>query len=104
MLKYFKGTMISTLSISPSSSVWPVILVSKLNESVALAPLKLTISRLLFTAGLSLQYYHKLPDVFEELSLYSIKLYIGITISISLASSICILFISFMQLVNGAHF
>ena len=36
--------------------------------------------------------------------LYSIKLYIGITISISLALSTCVLFISLMQLVNGAQF
>ena len=35
--------------------------------------------------------------------LYSIKLYIGITISTSLALSICVLFISLMQSVNGAQ-
>ena len=35
---------------------------------------------------------------------YSIKLYIDITISISFALSICVLFISLMQLVNGAQF
>ena len=36
--------------------------------------------------------------------LYSIKLYIGITISISSALSIFVLFISILQLVNGAQF
>ena len=36
--------------------------------------------------------------------LYSIKLYIGITASMSLALSICVLFISLMQPVNGAQF
>ena len=36
--------------------------------------------------------------------MYSIKLYIGITISISLALSSCVLLTSLMQLVNGAQF
>ena len=49
----------------PSSSVVPIIFDLKLNESVALAPLKLTISPSLFIAGISLQYYHRLPDIFE---------------------------------------
>ena len=51
--------------MSPSSLVLPVIFALKLNESVALAPLKITISPALFTAGISLQYYHRLPSVFE---------------------------------------
>ena len=50
-----------------------------------------------------LQYCHKLPDVFEKLLLYSIKLNISITMSISSALSTCILFISLMQFVNGAQ-
>ena len=49
----------------PSSSVVPIIFDLKLSESVLLFPLKITISPLLFTAGISLQYCHKLPDVFE---------------------------------------
>ena len=64
LLKYFKRAIILTLSILPLLSVWPVIFILKLNESVALAPLKSTILPLLFTAGISLQYCHKLPDVF----------------------------------------
>ena len=40
----------------------------------------------------------------EKLSLYSIKLYIGITMSICLGLSICVLFISLMELVNKAQF
>ena len=64
-LKYFNGTVTSILSILPLSPVWPVIFYLKLNESVALAPLNSTILQLLFTAGISLQYCHKLPDVFE---------------------------------------
>ena len=71
----------------------------KLNESVALVPL----TPLLFTAGISLQYFHKLPDTFEQLSLYYIKIYIGITISISLALSTWVLLILLMQSVNGAQ-
>ena len=35
---------------------------------------------------------------------YSIKLYIGNTISTSLALSICMLFISLMHLINGTQF
>ena len=65
LLKYFNRTIISTFFITPSLSVWPVIFVLKLNESVALAPLKSAISPLLFTAGISLQHCHKLPNIFE---------------------------------------
>ena len=39
-----------------------------------------------------------------KLNLYSIKFYIGITISIFWALSTCVLFVSLMQLVNGAQF
>ena len=35
---------------------------------------------------------------------YSIKLYIGITTSMFLALSTCVLFVSLMQSVNGAQF
>ena len=59
---------------------------------MALAPLKSIILPSLFTAGITLQHCHKLPDVFEQLSLYSIKLYICITISISSALSTIIYF------------
>ena len=65
LLKYFNGTIISTLSTSPSSSAWPATFALELNESVALTSLKLTILPLLVTAGISLHYCHKLPDVFE---------------------------------------
>ena len=55
-----------------------------LNKSVvALSRLKPVIALLASKAGLSLQYYHKIPDVFKYLSLYSIKLYSGINTSIS---------------------
>ena len=56
LLKYFNGTIISTPFISPSLFVWPVIFALKLNESVVLSPLKLTIVLLLLssTAGTSL--------------------------------------------------
>ena len=64
LLEYFNRTIITTLSISPSSSVWLVIFALKLNESVALPTLKLTILPLLFATGISLKYCHKLPDNF----------------------------------------
>ena len=54
--------------------------------------------------GLFLYYCHKRPNVFEQLSLYSTKLYVGITTWMSLALSVCVLFISLMQSVNGAQF
>ena len=65
LLRYFSGTIISTISILPLLLVWPAILFLRLNESVALAPSKSTIAPLLFTASISLQYCHRLPDVFE---------------------------------------
>ena len=102
-LKYFNGTIIST-PFDPSSPVWPVIFSLELNESVRLPSLKSIIASLFFTAGISLQYYHYLPRVFEYLSLYCVKLYIGTTISISLALSISILFILLLQSVNVAQF
>ena len=46
----------------------------------------------------------KLPDVFAQLSLYSIKLYISITMSISLQLSLWELLISLIQIVNGVQF
>ena len=65
MLRYLKGTIISTPFVSPSLFVWPVVFVLKLDESLALAPVKSTILPSLFAAGIFLQYCHKLPDVFE---------------------------------------
>ena len=52
LLKYFIGTIIST-SFIPLSPVWPVIFALKSNELVALPPINLKISPLLFTAGIS---------------------------------------------------
>ena len=66
LLKYSSGTIISTFSIFTSLSVLPIIFNLKLNESVSLAPSKITISPSLFTAGTSLQYCHKLPDVLNN--------------------------------------
>ena len=59
---------------------------------------------LLFQDVSSLYYCHKLSDVFKQLLQYSIKLCIGVTISVSLALSTCVLFISLMQSVNGVQF
>ena len=56
ILKYFSGTIISTFSVSPSSLVLPIIFDLKLNESISLAPLKITILPSLFTTDISLQY------------------------------------------------
>ena len=59
----FNGTITSTFTL-PAILPLTVIVVLKLNESVALAPLKLTISPSSFTADISLQYSHTFPDVF----------------------------------------
>ena len=64
LLSYLRGTIISTFFV-PSSPVWPVIFTLKLNESVRLFSTKLAIALLLYTASTSLQYCHKLPNVFE---------------------------------------
>ena len=57
LLRYFTGSIISTSTLPAIlpllAAVWPVILVLKLNESVALAPSKSVISPSLFTAGIS---------------------------------------------------
>ena len=58
-------TIISTLSILPVLSAWPVIFALKSNESVVRASSKSIISPLWFTAGIYLQCCYKLPDVFE---------------------------------------
>ena len=103
LLRYFNGTIISTFFV-PLFPVWSVNFILGSNESlVALALVKSAIAPLA-TAATFLQNCHKIPDVFEELSLYSIKLYIGITTLIYWASSICVLLILLMQVVNGAQF
>ena len=56
------------------------------------------------TSDSSLSNCHKPPEVSEQLSLYSIKLYIGIIISRFSALSTCSSFIWFMHFVNGAQF
>ena len=45
-----------------------------------------------------------ISDIFEKLPLYSIKLYIGNTASMSLALSFRVLFISFMKSVHEEQF
>ena len=102
-IRHFSGTIISTPTlpaILPSlllAAVLPVIFVLKFNESVSLAPLKLHHSQLvhLYNIAISFQMFSN-----NYHSIYSIQLYIGITISIYSALSIAVLFILLMQLVN----
>ena len=101
MLRYFNGTIISA-SFLLLFSLWFYTFALELNNLVGLTSLNSTIAPLQFIAGSSLEDCHKLPDVFEWLLLYSIKLYIGITTSMPMALSTCITFILLMQLVNGA--
>ena len=98
LLRYFNGTIIATLFVPPLL-IWPVFflffcffcffVVVFFNFS------------LWSTADSSLQYCHKIPDVFELLLPYYIKFCISITTSKYSALSICVLF---MQLVNGTQF
>ena len=101
MLRYFNGTIISA-SFLLLFSVWFYTFALELINLVGLTSLNSTIAPLQFTAGSSLEDCHKLPDVFEWLLLYSIKLYTGITTSMPMTLSTCISFILLMQLVNGA--
>ena len=95
LLKYFNGgTIISTFYVS-SSTVNKVLLSTAWKLAIGLAIVK---------ASLSLYLCHKLSYVFETLSLYSIKLYIGLITSMYLSLSICVLFILLMHSVNGAQF
>ena len=89
----------------PLLSGWPVIFCLILNELVsALSAVKWAIVPLSAKTGSSLRHCHNILDVFQYLTLYSFKLYIGITILISWASSTCVMFILLMHLVNGAQF
>ena len=57
LIKHFHGTIFSIWSILPSLSVWPVIFVLNLNESVSSVPLKPIILPSWYTAAISLKYY-----------------------------------------------
>ena len=58
----------------------------------------------MLSCGLSLQYCHKIADVFAWFSLYSNKLCIDITVSRSSALSTFKLFILLTNLVKGVQF
>ena len=58
----------------------------------------------LFKAGSFVQYSQKLPDVFKYLPLYYMKLYIGITTSVSLPWSISVLFFALVKSISWVQF
>ena len=62
----------------PPCTFCPGIYCLNLKEILLLPLAEKSMILLLSTAGSSLWYYHKLPDVFEYALLYSIKLYMGI--------------------------
>ena len=65
LLRYFNGTVISTFFL-PLLPFLPVNFSLRLNESVeALASVHSVIAPSLSTAATSLEYYHKIPYVFE---------------------------------------
>ena len=102
LLKYFNGTLILIFFVP--FPVLPTIFVLNLNEALLLLLARKSSIAPLSKNGSSLNQCHKLPDVLEYLSLYSVKLYIGITMSMPLPLSICVLFLSLTQLVNGVQF
>ena len=64
LLKFFHGTIISIFFV-PQASILPVTFILNLNETLLLLTGKLVISPPTFTDDSSLQYFHKLSDVFE---------------------------------------
>ena len=101
LLKCFNDTLVLTFFI-PSFSILPDIFVFNFKKALLiLSAGKSAISPFLFKNRSSPQYCHKIPDVLEYLSLYSIKSYTDIIMSMYIALSICVLFISLMQSVNG---
>ena len=90
LLRHFNGTIISTFSV-PLFPAWSFFFYCFKWVSISIIFIKIINITIISKAGLFLQYCHKTPYVFEKLSLYSIKLYIEITTSISWASSNCIL-------------
>ena len=92
VLKYFNGTDISTFTV-PVPSVLFKELYLNWNESESAVLLSCS----------SLQYGRKLPDVFQQILLYYINLFIGIITSRPLALSAWLLFISFKHLLNSAQ-
>lgn len=64
ILKYFIGTATSTSSVLPAIEFLLVIVSLKLNDSESV----------IVVFDSSLQYLDKLPEVLEQISLYSIKL------------------------------
>ena len=55
LLKYFNGTIILTFFVLPVAGVFPVTFILDLSDS----------DYVMLSFGSSLQYCHKLPDVFE---------------------------------------
>ena len=102
LLKYFSGTTIFTPSFfflfAPSATVLPI------RFDLYLKDVELLLVKLIFSIISSLLNCHKLPEVSEQLSLYTIKLNIGIVILICSASSIKVSFISVLHFLNGAQF
>ena len=82
------------------SIILPILLALYLNEG-ALSSLVTTSTLLTMSSLLKL---HELSEVWEELSLYSIKLYISIVILIKLASSTRVPLVSVDHFSNGAQF
>ena len=99
--KYYSNILMAQLFLpllflfAPSASVLPIRFDFYLKDE------ELLFVKLIFPIILSLLNRH---EVSEQLSLYSIKLYIGIVILICSASSIKVSLISVLHFLNGAQF
>ena len=97
LFKYFSGTTIFTPFFVPSVSALTIRLALYLIEGASLSLVTFALPVIS-----SLLKPYKLPEVSEQLSLYSIKFYIGIVIPIKSVSSAKVSFISVLQFLNGA--
>ena len=106
MLKYLTRTAIFTFlnALSLLTAVDSFIRLDLYLKNDELFVEKLSGFAAFVTGDSSLLNYHKLPEVSEQLSLCSIKLYIGIIIPRLLALSTCSSFMWVIPFVNGAQF
>ena len=106
LLKYLRGTVIFAsfnTPLSPAAAGFPKMRHLYLDD-IDLSEVRLLGFPSLVMGNSYLLDCHKLPDMSKELSLYSIKLYIGIFISMFSAVSICSSFKWVMHFANDAVF
>ena len=103
LLKYFNGAAIFTPIFLPLFGMVPIKFDLYLKDDQLSVPILEIFPLFSFTCS-SLLNCHKPPEVSEYLSLYSIKLYLGIAILICSALSAKVSFISALDFLNSAQF